>query len=40
MTPVEAIHHELMSARDKLQVIHVIELLGDVLSECISGSTR
>ena len=39
VTPIEAIHHQLMCARDKLEVVHVVELLRDILSEGIPGTS-
>jgi len=39
VTPIETIHDELMCARNKLQIVHMIELLRNVLSESVSGTS-
>ena len=40
MRPVVAVHDELMGARDSSQVVRVVELLANVLSEAVAGATR
>ena len=40
VSPVVAVHDQLMSARNPRQVIGVVELLRDVLAEAIAGTTR
>ena len=40
MCPVVAIHDELMGARDSRQVVRVVELLANVLSEAVAGTAR
>jgi hypothetical protein len=40
VAPVVALHHQLMRARDQRQTVVVIELLGNVLTECVTGTTR
>jgi hypothetical protein len=40
MRPVVAIHHQLVSTGNKLQVVRVIELLGYVLTEGIPSTSR
>ena len=39
MGPVVTIHHKLMCSGDKLQVVGMIELLRDILSERVSGTS-
>jgi hypothetical protein len=39
MTPVESVHHKLMCAGDKLKVVHMIELLGNVLPEGVPSTS-
>ena len=40
MCPVVAVHNKLMCAGYASQIIGVIELLGDVLTEAIASTTR
>ena len=40
VTPVVAVHHQLVGARHKCEAVVVIELLGDVLPEGVPGTTR
>jgi hypothetical protein len=37
--PIVAIHHQLMGSGDQLQVVGMVELLGDVLSEGVTGTS-
>ena len=39
MTPVEAIHYELMRTRNQLQAIDMIELLRNVLAKGVPGTS-
>ena len=39
MGPVVAIHDQLVSTGDELEVVSVVELLGDILTEGVSGTT-
>ena len=39
MTPVEAVHDELMRTRDQLQAIDVIELLRNILAEGVPSTS-
>lgn len=38
--PVVTIHHQLMSTRDKLQVIGMVELFGNILTKGVTCTTR
>jgi hypothetical protein len=40
VTPIISLHHELMCARDERESIVMIELLADILSERVAGSSR
>ncbi len=39
MSPIVTIHNELMGSGDARQVIGVVELLGDVLSEAVTRTS-
>jgi len=39
MAPVESIHDKLMSSADQFEAICLIELLRDVLSEAVAGTS-
>ena len=40
VTPIVAIHHKLMGTGNSCQTIRMVELLRDVLTERIAGTTR
>ena len=39
MRPIVSVHHQLMGTGYKLQVVGMIELLGDILSEGVSSTS-
>jgi hypothetical protein len=39
LTPVIALHHQLMRSRHECQAIVVVECFRDVLTECIAGTS-
>lgn len=40
MGPVVPVHHQLMGSGNQLQVVGVVELLGDILSERVTSTSR
>lgn len=40
MLPLVAFHYQLMSTRNKVKAVDVRKLLRNVLTECITSSTR
>ena len=40
MLPLVTFHYQLMSTRNKVKAVNVRELLRNVLTECITSSTR
>ena len=38
MTPIVSLHDELMRARHERESVRVVERLGDVLAECVTGA--